>query len=79
MEAIDNNGLTVILEKCTWGTGKIEFLGFRVGRHDISIPEVCVAKFKQFKKQKSVKQLHSFLGILIIVILPLIYVFIPNH
>ncbi len=54
LEAIDNNSLTVILEKCTWGAAEIEFLGFRVGRHGISIPEVCVAMFKQFKKQKKV-------------------------
>ncbi len=79
MEGTDNNGLTVILEKYTWGAAEIEFLEISVGRHDISIPEVCVAKLKQFKKQKSVKQLHSFFGILIIFIVSLIYVFIPNY
>lgn len=64
LQALCGKGLTIKPSKCVWSAQKLDYLGFRVGQGEISIPEARVEAIKQLPRPVMVKQLRSFLGTL---------------
>ena len=57
-------GLTANPKKCVWGVAEIEYLGHRVGKGKVSIPEIRVRALRDFRKPVTKKELKSYLGML---------------
>ena len=47
-----------------WGVAEIEYLGHRVGRGKVSIPDMRVKALREFKQPVTKKELKSYLGML---------------
>ena len=64
MSRLRQFGLTINAKKCVWGVAEIEYLGYKVGRGKVQIPELRVRALREFIQPKTKKQLKSYLGIL---------------
>ena len=40
MERLRRSGLTVNAKKCVWGVAEIEYVGYKVGRGRVTVPEL---------------------------------------
>ncbi len=63
MERLKVNGFIIKLNKCLWGCSAFEFLGYEVGKGQLSIPEARVELFRTYARPRTKKQLRSFLGL----------------
>jgi len=51
------------LEKCTFCTDKVVFLGFVVSAHGVEVDEEKIKVVREWKPQQNVSQVRSFLGL----------------
>lgn len=63
-ERLQNNGLTIKQEKCTFGNPIVSFLGYEISTNGIiPLPE-RVQAIKEFKKPHTIAQLKRYLGLI---------------
>ena len=53
-------GLTINAKKCVWEVAEIQYLGYKVGRGKVQIPELRVRALREFIQLKTKKQLKSY-------------------
>ena len=51
------------LEKCTFCTDKVVFLGFVVSVHGVEVDEIKIKAIREWKPPQNVSQVLSFLGL----------------
>ena len=64
LERLKKSGLTANFKKCVWGVAEIEYLGHRVGKGTVGIPDLRVKALREFSKPMTKKELKSYLGML---------------
>lgn len=59
---IKEAGLTVKKSKCSWGKSQIEYLGHRIGKGVLEIPQARVSALLEYRRPVTQKDVRSFLG-----------------
>ena len=59
---LQENGLAVSTEKCTWKAQEVEFLGYVIGRDGIKMAKEKVQAVLEWKTPESLMEVQSFLG-----------------
>jgi len=62
LRRLQENGLTVSLEKCVWRTQEVKFLGYMIGRKGIDMVKGKVKVVLKWETPKSLTEVQSFLG-----------------
>jgi len=62
LKRIQNNGLAISPEKCTWKAAEVEFLGYVIGRDGIRMSDDKVQAVLDWKTLGSLTEDQSFLG-----------------
>jgi Reverse transcriptase (RNA-dependent DNA polymerase) len=65
LEILSKNGLVINVGKCIFGQESVEFLGHRVSAAGVLPLADRVAAIRQFSPPNTVKELQSFLGLII--------------
>ena len=60
--ALEENGLTIKLEKCQFGMNRLEYLGHLIGGGQVAVPRHRATAMADFKQPRSRKDMRSFLG-----------------
>ena len=62
MEALKCTGMTANPDKCTQGAQTLTYLGHRVGRGLVKVPEARIPAIKKVKQPLTKRDLRAFLG-----------------
>ena len=62
LEALKRTGMTANPDKCTWGAQTLTYLGHRVGRGLVKVPEARIEAIKNYKQPVTKRDLRAFLG-----------------
>ena len=62
LEAFRKFGLTVKLDKCSFGKRRLEYLGHMIGNGKLAVPEHRAEAMANYRQPKTKKDLRAFLG-----------------
>ena len=60
---LQKNGLTAKPSKCVWGMEKVEYLGHRIGKGQVAVPEARTQAISKFQKLQKQSDFRAFLGV----------------
>ena len=60
---LQKNGLTVKLSKCVWGMETVEYLGHRIGKDHVAVPEARTQAFSKYQKPQKQSDSRVFVGV----------------
>ena len=63
LEVLQQNGLTAKPSKCVWGMETVEYLGHRVGKGEIAVPEARTEAIFKYQKPQKQSDIRAFLGV----------------
>lgn len=64
LAALESARLTAKPSKCVWGSTHLEYLGHKIGKGTLAVPEHQVQAMLEFRRPVTQTQLRSFLGCL---------------
>lgn len=64
LKKIAENNLTINLSKCTFGTNKVDFLGFNISSDGISPPRERIEAIINYPQPQTILQLRRYLGMI---------------
>ena len=62
LRALEENGLTVKMDKCQFGMAKLEYLGHLIGGGQVAVPRHRATAMAEFRQPRTRKEMRSFLG-----------------
>ena len=63
LEVLQKNGLTAKPSKCVWGTETVEYLGHRIGKGQVAVPEARAQAITKYQKPQKQSDIMAFLGV----------------
>ena len=63
LEVLQKNGLTAKPSKCVWGMETVEYLGHRIGKGQVAVPEDRTQAISKYQKPQKQSDISVFLGV----------------